>query len=250
MRYYADIQNAFEHGRQRGARSRAQAYAQEGDYDAAADSLMDADPARAQAYRSRADRGAAQEFAGAYQAGEFNRAGKIAAARGDVEGVATAQGGPAAQEERANTALYRGIQANLAELRTMAANNGQGYEQYYARSRQALQQNPNMPAPLRTLAENLPPTWSPDVLTMTEAAGAEVRNMLLSPRESATLEATQNRSSGRYATPEEVAANGYRPGTVLWIPDAGRPIVSQAPLAPSTSRSGDPTRLPSGYVLE
>ena len=56
--------------------------------------------------------------------------------------------------------------------------------------------------------------------------------------------------AGRYATPDEIAQAGYRPGSVVWLVPGQPPRVVQAPNAGRAGASDAAPSLPSGFQWE
>lgn len=180
MRYYDDIRQAYEHGRERSARQQAEDLAMGGDYDAASDRIMAYDPSLAGTYSSRADVGARREIGRAVQGGDYERASTIANSRGDFE-TATAL------SDQQRLQVFRGFQDTIAQIDAIDSAQGQGYEQFY-QSAQELARQRGTPERVRRFVQSLPQQWNPRV---TAAARAEVqnwRNSLLTAEQQAQYE--------------------------------------------------------------
>lgn len=172
----------------------AGAQARSGNLRGAQRTLEGYDPERADAYGARADeteeRRFTRDYAGAYNAGEFNRAGKIAAQRGNIAGVSAAREGAVQLDTQQRTAVLRGAQQNLAEIQAIEANEGQGYDEYLQRARAALQQNPNMDPSMARLIQSLPDQWNPRVTGAVRSYVTTMRDALLTPDQLADNELT------------------------------------------------------------
>lgn len=211
--------------------------------------------------RQAEDRAQAQEdeqrryqraYGSAVAAGEYGKAADAAGQYGDPAGVTGARTAQTEQEQRQREAMYRGAVESLAQLDAIEAAGGQGYEQYYAQAQQALQQaGPNMPAPLRQFAQTLPPTWNPQVTQYARTFTTRLRDSLLTPAQSATLEAqTAQRANQGW----ELDAYGrpYRlDGGVVYRNQNGQMVPDQAPVpVPRDRVPGPMTYGPEGLTAD
>lgn len=192
-RAYADIAGNFRRG---AAGSRAA----RGDYDGAAAYVAD-DPELANSYAAQGERAYQRErrdeqqnysrsYADAYSRGDYESAGTIAAKQGDLEGVSGARSGQTEATQRQREDLWRGAQRTLSELEQIEASEGEGYEAFIQRGREALAQNPDMEPELRSLIERAPPEYNPRFVGAMRVYANRLRESALTPEQATEFELT------------------------------------------------------------
>jgi hypothetical protein len=188
QRAYVDIMGSFRRG---AGRQRAGA----GDYEGA----MRADPDNAETYAGLADRqrrnqdrdmmqGAQRTYAQALAGGNYEDAATVAGKMGDAEGVTGARAAQQEVTEQQRLELWRGANQGLSELEQIAAANGEGYDAFIARGRQALQRNPDMDPELRRLIESAPPAFNPSYVNGFRTYARTLRDQLLTPQQQAEMD--------------------------------------------------------------
>lgn len=192
-RAYADIVGNFR-------RAAAGAYAGRGNFDAAAGMVGD-DPELMQTYQQMGDRSYARRqrdetdsanraYAGSIASGDYEGAASIAGKVGSVEGVTGARTAQTQVDQQTRVNVWRGATQNLAELESIEANNGEGYETWLQRGQSALQQNPDMDPDLRRLIETAPPSFNPRFTAAMRAYTTRLRDAALTPEQASQAELT------------------------------------------------------------
>jgi hypothetical protein len=195
-RAYADIRGSFNRG---AAGSRAA----QGDYDGAAAYVAD-DPELANSYAAQGERqyqrqrreegqNAARSYADAYTRGDYTSAGTIAAKQGDLEGVSAARSGQTEASQRQREDLWRGAQRTLTELEQIEAGEGEGYQEFVQRGRDAVAQNPDMDPDLRSLIERAPAEYNPRFVGALRVYANRLREAALTPEQAAEMDSTNRR---------------------------------------------------------
>jgi len=195
-RSYADIGGSFRRG---AAGSRAA----RGDYDGAAAYVAD-DPELADSYARQGERqyqrqrrdeqeNYARSYADRYASGDYAGAGTIAAKQGDLEGIGAARSGQAEATQRQREDLWRGAQRTLAELEQIEASDGQGYDAFIQRGRDALAQNPDMDPELRSLIERAPAEFNPRFTGAVRVYANRLREAALTPEQAQRMAVDERR---------------------------------------------------------
>jgi len=194
-------------------------------------------------------RNASESYAGALASGDYGGAATIAGKVGDAEGVTGAREAETAETLQQRMELWRGARRGLAELEAIEGANGEGYEAFIQRGRDALAQTPSMDPELRRLIEAAPAEFNPRFTAAFRQYAQRLQETLLTPQQVAQAEQEQiqrERERRRTATPEEIAQAGLRPGTAAQIDGEGRIYVLQSP-ASGGGAGGAP---PNGYAWQ
>jgi len=222
----------------------ARSYADAGDYERAASTVLSDDPSQAQSYAAMGDRTRTRQredemregnrtYAGAIATGDYDTAETVAGKLGSVEGVTGARSARTAATAEERTRLAQGMDQGLAEWAMIGERQGQGYEDYRTRALAAAQQNPAV----RPMVANLPAQWSPG-LQQAHMRELEGYRDALRTEEERNARGRAQRDLRTSMTPEEVRAAGLRPGTVAQRDGSGQIHVVQQPREPSAGGDG------------
>lgn len=187
------FRRAYEGGRERQSRRNAATAAERGDYEGAAQQVMEYDPGAAQAYEGYGQRQDQRAFDQSYTPAiannDFAGAETIAAKHGNLQGVQAARQGAQQFTQQQREEALRDLQGYADAFDQVAASpddaqRQQGYAQLLQRARDAARASPELAAVLN----RFPNQWTPQVHQMIQGTIQTWRDRLLSPEQQATLE--------------------------------------------------------------